>query len=176
MVDVLRKAWRGTALAFSGIILVVATVAPGQKVQAEGMLIPISGLDDCVWCDLGEVCVSGFHLARDAEPYEFDEDFTRNGGAHLYGQCETGSCWSKHGPACEDIETLQNEDVEALRVAVITNDAETLGELIGKHPNRIKVNWSRSAIQLTGCTGSVTMHLPASSKLLGAATAAADLR
>jgi hypothetical protein len=89
----------------------------------------------------------------------------RNGGPHNDYQCRSGTCATKHGPACEG-GTLALADLRSLRAAVATNDVQRIIDMLSAHPSQVTVNHHRSAVQVADCTGDVVAHLPLEASVL----------
>jgi hypothetical protein len=61
---------------------------------------------------------------------------------------------------------LNGAVLDAINTAVRERDVRTLQEYVSLFPGRVKLNESRQAVQILGCSGTVRAHMPASSELL----------
>lgn len=166
----------GSRFAWFGVLLVLCfctnVSAPRHgTVSAASITTPIvvAQLPDCLDCG-EDMCESGWHDAWDTTPAF--QRWHRNGGAHLDDACREYTCDVRHGPACEPLPdglvALTTADIETLRATVVAGDAQLIAVLVKAHPKEFTVNVERSAIQLLGCTGMVTMHMPIPAEMLGA--------
>lgn len=119
---------------------------------------PTPSLMDCdIDCGEGDFfgCDPGQHQAWDTVPAF--QAWTRNGGVHQ-DDCWPYTCDVRHGPFCG----YQNspEALEALRVLVRAHDVRGLAASIIEHPEAIRLNTRRSAVQVLNCKGNVVFHMP----------------
>ena len=150
-------------LTTTGLVIVQRT-ANGQEAAVVQQMVAGEGeAGDCVICH--EDCPEGWHLAAPAGTYSIPAVWTRNGGVHLNGECFTGSCATKHGPACTSGSNLAAADVQALRKSILKRDPQAIRSLIAAHPKNMVHNGARSAVQLMNCSGQVIAHLPLSATL-----------
>jgi len=152
------------ALGITGAMLSPSFLG-GRVIAEASVLTEPMGLDACVMCsDSVSYCAEGLHDAWDGGWFD---DFTRNGGAHpIEDPCRTGSCWTKHGPECNQLTAPSTDELESLRLAILNRDAASIARIAEERPTTVSLNIERSAVQLKSCTGSVYLHLPASTSLL----------
>lgn len=151
------------AIVVMGAMSSPSFVGGGATAEASVLTEPMRD-DACVSCvDSPSYCAEGLHDAWDATW----DSFTRNGGAHQLLDCRTGTCWTMHGPECDPwVGVPSTDEIEALRLALLNNDAATVARIADARPTTVSLNIERSAVQFTNCTGSVYLHLPASTSLL----------
>lgn len=137
-----------------------ATLVPGSGASpAAAVAAPIMMVDLCDIHCYSYDCDPGYHYAFEVP--DMDPNAMRNGGVHVNGQCESGTCDEKHGPLCDGSgPTLATADLEELRTAIADNDAEGVQAFIWKYPSRVSLNVERKAVQVATCTGNVIAHLP----------------
>jgi hypothetical protein len=149
-------------------------------VWPESIMLPVATgtIETCELACWDGPCDPGEHDAFDTlDPGTWDA--IRNGGAHhTEPLCRSGTCDTKHGPLpCDpyvDLPQGRVDVLQALRVAVLASDPETVAQIIAHGGDRVALNASRSAVQVTGCRGGIVAHLPLSADFLGLVKLAAS--
>lgn len=118
---------------------------------------------NCVICH--EDCPLGQHIAVNSG-MSLPANWYKNGGAHLYGQCASGSCQSNHGP--QTCGGLASAEFDELHSDLDRGNTKRIRQTLASHPERVKINRARQAIQVSDCSGGTYAHFPIDTAILAA--------
>ena len=138
------------------------SVGPSGVQPDDGLARPFdSRFDGCIDCG---GCGDNFHYTNDEAPlptYSLWPDQS----LHPYLQCFPGTCLVHGICGGDDQEDMAAQpsvasELEAVRQAVASGDAEVLSDVLRTASPRVKLSTERSAIQVSGCGGEIVAHFP----------------
>lgn len=148
-------------LALAAAITAIGLGVHGSPSGFAAVVATLGGEKCDVYCH--EDCEPGSHNALDL--VSTPANATGNGGVHLDGQCRSGSCDTMHGPLCEERQMFAAADVEAVRLAILYEDAQAIRAAVATDGSPFHLSADRKAIQVADCTGEFVAHFPVPDRL-----------
>lgn len=157
------------ALALALSIVTIGGVTPTSTTDSAPLdLVLSTEMTAAVFCIECHSCGGGHGTSPEWGGY---------GGGEHGGSCLSGTCDVVHGVCCCAEDDAFDADAalaqaEALRQAVVGNDAGALTELISADESLVRVVAERGSAQIINCSGQPVANFPLSPELLSAASVA----